>query len=56
MQTLDRSQQDRAGAARAALAEESPGMYELAGMAERLGALEYHLAEMLALVAELAAP
>lgn len=53
MQTLDRSRQDRADAARALL--DSPHDYDPTSMAERIGRLEWHLSEMLALVAELAA-
>ncbi len=46
----DRAVIDRA---REVLAEESPGMYELAGMAARVGALEWHLGELLALAERL---
>ncbi len=53
--SLNVFQQSTADAARAALDDQSPSMYELADMAGRVGRLEWHLAEMLALVAELAA-
>jgi hypothetical protein len=42
------------GQARAALSQEPPSMYELADMAGRIGALEWHLGELLALVGQLA--
>ena len=47
-------QQQRIDRARAVLAEDSPSMYELADMAARIGALEWHLGELLALAGELA--
>ncbi len=54
MQTLDRSRQDRADAAREALGAEHG--CDVMSLAERVGRLEWHLAEMLALVGELAGP
>lgn len=41
--------------ARQVLAEQPGSMYELADMAGRIGRLEWHLGELLALVAELGA-
>lgn len=40
--------------ARAVLAEEPPSMYELGDMAARIGRLEWHLEELLALAGQLA--
>jgi hypothetical protein len=52
---LTADQAQRADRARQVLAEQSPSMYELVDMAERIGRLEWHLGELLALVDELAA-
>ncbi len=54
MSGLNVFQQNTADAARAALDDQSAG-HEAADLAARAGRLEWHLAEMLALVAELAA-
>ncbi len=43
------------GRAREVLEEAPPSLYELGGMAARIGRLEWHLGELLALVAERAA-
>jgi hypothetical protein len=54
LDALTPDQAQRADRARAVLAEQSPSIYELADVAERIGRLERHLAELLALVDELA--
>jgi len=51
---LNPFQQNTADAARAALDDHAAG-HEAADLAARVGRLEWHLAEMLALAAELAA-
>ncbi len=50
---LTPDQQQSVDRARAVLAGESPSMYELADMAARIGQLEWHLGELLALVSDL---
>ena len=51
---LTPGQQQRIDRARAMLAKDSPSLYELGDMAARVGALEWHLGELLALAGELA--
>jgi hypothetical protein len=41
--------------ARAVLTEDSPSMYELGDMAARIGRLEWHVGELLALISDLTA-